>query len=90
MLQTIAALKNEHVVNIKELQKSPSKHLKHITRILRGKKTLGYFLDPEALEDLIEDLEAASSPNFIKSIMKSRASKKVYTLDQVKKRYGIE
>ena len=90
MLQTLAALKKEHVVNIKELQKSPSRHLRHITRILRGKKTVGYFLDPEALDDLIEDLEAAASPTFRKSIMRSRASKKRYTLEQVKKRYGIK
>ena len=90
MLNTLQALKNEHVVNIKELQKSPSRHLKHMTRILRGKKTVGYFLDPEAFDDLIEDVEAATSPNFRKSIEQSRASKKTYTLEKVKKQCGLK
>ncbi len=89
MLQTLKALKNERVVNIKELQKSPSKHLKGITRIMRGKKTLGHFLDAEALGDLIEDVEALNSPKFLKSIRESRARNKTYSLEYVKKRYGL-
>ena len=89
MLQTLKLLKNEGVVNIKELQKSPSRHLRGVTRILRGKTTLGYFFANEAFDDLIEDLEAVSSPNYLKSITRARQSKKLTSLSQVKKRYGI-
>ena len=89
MLQTLKLLKHESIVNIKELQKSPSRHLRGITRVLRGKTTLGYFFAENIFSDLIEDMEAMSSPNYLKSIMKARRSKKLTTLSQVKKKYGI-
>ena len=89
MLQTLKLLKHESMVNIKELQKSPSRHLQGVTRILRGKTTLGYFFAEDIFSDLIEDMEAMSSPNYLKSIMKARRSKKLTTLSQVKKKYGI-
>lgn len=89
MLRTLKQLKNEGMVNIKELQKSPSRHLQGITRILRGKATLGYFFAEDIFNDLIEDMEAMSSPNYLKSIMKARQSKKLMSLSQVEKKYGI-
>ncbi|NQU99335.1 MAG: hypothetical protein HQ538_01235 [Parcubacteria group bacterium] len=89
MLQTLRLLKNEGVVNIKELQKSPSRYLQGITRILRGKQTLGYFLEEDAFSNLIEDMEAMSSPNYLKSIMRARKSKKLTPLAQIEKKYGV-
>ncbi len=89
MLNTLKSLREERVVNIKELQKSPSKSLKGITRILRGKSTLGYFLDPQALDDLIEDFEAANSPAYLKRIAAARKDKTRIPLEDVLKRYGI-
>lgn len=89
MLQTLKLLQNEGIVNIKELQKSPSRHLQGLTRILRGKKTLGYFVSQETFDDLIEDMEAISSPNYVASIIKARKSKKLTSLAQVEKKYGI-
>lgn len=89
MLKTLQTIKNEKVINIKELQKSPSRYLKNITRILRGNETLGYFLDQEAFENLIEDLQALSSPTYIKKIKKARSAKKAYSLKEVEKRYGL-
>ena len=89
MLQTLKLLKNESIINIKELQKSPSRHLQGVTRILRGKATLGYFFAEDVFSDLIEDMEAMSSPNYLKSIMKARQNKKLTSLSQVEKKYGI-
>lgn len=89
MLQTLKALQNEGVVNIKELQKSPSRYLQGLTRILRGKKTLGYFLSEDTFDNLIEDMEAISSPKYLRSIMRARASKKLTSLSQVEKKYGV-
>ena len=89
MLQTLKLLQNEGVVNIKELQKSPSRYLQGLTRILRGKKTLGYFLSQDTFDDLIEDMEAMSSPNYLKSIMRARKTKKLTPLSQVEKSYGV-
>lgn len=89
MLQTLRLLKNEGMVNIKELQKSPSRHLQGVTRILRGKTTLGYFFAENIFSDLIEDMEAMSSPNYLRSVIRARQSKKLTPLSQVKKRYGV-
>ena len=89
MLQTLKLLQNEGVVNIKELQKSPSRYLRGITRILRGKETLGYFLTGSIFDDLIEDMEAMSSPNFIKSIIRARQSKKLTSISDVAQKYGV-
>ena len=89
MLQTLKLLQNEGVVNIKELQKSPSRYLVGLTRILRGKKTLGYFLSENTFDSLIEDMEAMSSSNYLKSIQKARKSKKLTSLSEVEKKYGI-
>lgn len=89
MFETIKALKLEHVVNVKELQKSPSKSLKGLTRILRGSMTLGYFLDATIFEDFVEDLEAASSHSYRKRIAKARASRGGITFAQAKRRYGL-
>lgn len=89
MLQSLKLLKNEKMVNIKELQKSPSRHLQGITRILRGKTTLGYFFAEKIFNDLVEDMEAMSSPNYLKSVMRARKNKRLTPLSQVKKRYGI-
>ncbi len=89
MLQTLKLLQNEGVVNIKELQKSPSRYLKGLTRILRGKETLGYFITGAVFDDLIEDMEAMSSPNYLKSIDRARGSNKSTSLSDVAKKYGV-
>lgn len=89
MFETMRALKLEHVVNVKELQRSPSKSLKGLTRILRGSMTLGYFLDATIFENLVEDLEAVASHSYRKRIAKARASRGGITLAQVKMRYGL-
>ncbi len=89
MLQTLKTIRNEEVINIKELQKSPSRYLQGLTRILRGKKTLGYFLDEDIFSNLVEDMEAISSPNYLESILKTRKSKKLTSLSKVEKMYGV-
>lgn len=90
MLQTLKILQKENVVNIKELQKGPSRHLQGITRVLRGGATYGYFMNQEIFDSLIEDLEAISSPNFRNSIAQSRKSKQTLTLKQVEAKYGLK
>jgi len=89
MLQTLKILKNEAIINIKELQKSPSQYLKGITRILKGKKTIGFFLDVEIFENLIEDLEAMNSPKYLDSIKRARDSKDLTSLSEVNDMYGV-
>lgn len=89
MLKTLKILKKENIVNIKELQKSPSRHLKSITRIQKGATTLGFFLDEKTFNNLIEDFEAIQSPKYIQSILKARKENPAFSLNDVKKHYGI-
>ena len=86
MLATLQALKHERIVNIKELQKSPSRSLQGLTRILKGSTTLGYFLSAQDFEDFVEDLQAVRSLSYRRRIARSRRSKKVLSLAQVQKR----
>ncbi|MFH1789627.1 MAG: hypothetical protein ABH832_00985 [bacterium] len=76
MLKTLKSIQNEYVVNIKELQKSPSRHLRGITRILRGKDTLGFFLSKDQFDVLIHDLELISDPVYLKKLLKQVRTKK--------------
>ena len=89
MLKILKALQEENVVNIKQLQKSPSRYLKGVTRIMRGSKTHGFFFDPRALEDFLEDWEAANSENFKKSIARARARKDYVSHEEMMKKYGL-
>ncbi len=89
MLSTLQALKMEHVVNIKELQKSPSRSLRGITRVLKGSMTLGYFLSAENFENFVEDLEAAASTGYRRRIAVARREGERVTLKQLRKRYAV-
>lgn len=58
-------------------------------RVMRNNKPLGVLVPNDIWESYLEDLEALSSENYIKRIAKSRADKKVYTMEEVKKRLSI-
>lgn len=58
-------------------------------RVMRNNKPLGVLVPDEVWESFLEDLEALSSENYLKRIAKSRADKKTYTLEEVKKRLDL-
>lgn len=58
-------------------------------RVLRNNEPIGVLVPNRVWESFLEDLEALSSENYIKRIAQSRADKKVYTMEEVKKRLGI-
>ena len=69
-------LLKEKLVKLSEIKANPSKKLKGFVRIVSGKNqftTKGFFLDKQAFEDLIEELEY-SSDKFWHEIAKSRKS----------------
>ena len=45
-------------------KKNPSKALRGVTRVMRGSKTIGFFFSNDELDEILEDLEALSSPRF--------------------------
>lgn len=62
---------------------------KKFYRVMRNQEPLGVLIPNEVWEDFIEDMEAASSQNFKKEIAKSRASKKRYSSEDIKRELGL-
>lgn len=58
-------------------------------RVLRNNQPLGVLVPNQVWESFLEDLEALSSENYLKRIAKSRADKKSYSMEEVKRRLGI-
>ena len=58
-------------------------------RVLKNDEALGVLIPNRLWEDLIEDMEAMSSPNYIAKIAKSRKEKGGKTLEQIEKELGI-
>lgn len=78
----------EEVVSLKSFLAHPSKYLRGIVRVVdRKARSVGVFLDADALDELVEDLEA-SSPAFLESLDASRRSGRVPGAI-VKKRLGL-
>lgn len=70
-------LLGEEVVRLKSFLAHPSKYLRGVVRLVDEKaRPVGLFLDAEALDELLEDIEA-SSPAFLASLERSRRSGRV-------------
>ena len=83
-----STLLGEEVVPLNVFLAHPSKYLKGIVRVVdKGARSVGVFLDAEALDELLEDMEA-SSPAFLASLEKSRRSGRVSGA-VIKKRLGV-
>lgn len=59
-------------------------------RVLRNNEPMGVLVPNRVWESFLEDLEALSSPSYLKRIAESRADKVRYTSTQVKKMLGID
>lgn len=88
-------LLNEDFTSVQKVQAGVSKILKRaekngkFVRILRNNQPVGVLVPNNVWESYLEDLEALSSESYLKRIAKSRADKKTYTMEEVKKRLGI-
>lgn len=58
-------------------------------RVLRNNRSLGVLIPDPVWDSFLEDLEALSSPSYLKMIEKSRKSNKRYSLNEVKKQLSI-
>lgn len=92
MTQLIA---NEDFTSVQKAQAGLTKIFKKaakdgkFVRVMRNNEPLGVLIPDRIWESFLEDLEALSSENYLKRIAKSRADKKTYTMEEVKKRLGI-
>lgn len=84
-------LKKENFVSIRDLQKSPTKSLTSVywpKVIINNWKPMWVYLDYDDYEELMEDLEALSSKNYLKKIEESRKSELV-SAEKVWEELGI-
>ena len=58
-------------------------------RVMRNQEPLGVLIPNNIWESLLEDLEALSSPNYLRSVAESRNVKKTYSSDEAKKTLHI-
>ncbi len=59
-------------------------------RVMKNDQPLGVLIPNDMWEDLVEDFEAMSSPNYLQKIAAARRSKKTYSMDEVKKMLRME
>jgi len=89
-------LADEDFTSVQKVQAGVTKILKNaekdgkFVRILRNNQPVGVLLPNTIWESFLEDLEAMSSPNYLRRIAKSRADKVRYSSAQVKKMLGID
>lgn len=62
---------------------------KSFYRVLKNDQPLGVLLPNSMWEGLIEDLEALSSPFYLRRIAQARQEKGGLTLDELKKKYKL-
>jgi|GEM_PF-5669668 len=73
------------------LRRSPSGH-RRLARVTYDGHTRTFTISQRVYENLIEDLEALSSPKYLASIRRARreaARGETYTLTEVKRRFGV-
>lgn len=93
-MKELVLFNQEHVASIREVQRNPSKALRHITRVVRGTKTLGFFLASDEFDGLLEDLEALGSRSFkarVRAARRAFRAKSVThaSLAEMASRYGV-
>ncbi|MBI2267958.1 MAG: type II toxin-antitoxin system Phd/YefM family antitoxin [Candidatus Blackburnbacteria bacterium] len=92
MAQLIA---NEDFTSIQKAQAGLTRVFKKaekrgkFVRVMRNNEPVGVLVPNRVWESFLEDLEALSSENYLKRIAKSRADKKTYSMEEVKKRLGV-
>ncbi|TAK03885.1 hypothetical protein EPO34_01865 [Patescibacteria group bacterium] len=92
MAKVYQLLAKEHVASIRDVQKNPSKTLRDVTRVMRGSTTLGFFFSSAEMDELLEDLEAASSRTLRARVKKARQGLKkgeIVSIADLAKAYGI-
>lgn len=93
MAQLIA---NEDFTSVQKVQAGVTRILKKaerdgkFVRVMRNNEPVGVLVPNRVWESFLEDLEAMSSPNYLKGIAKSRADKVRYSSTQVKRMLGVE
>ncbi len=93
VMNQLQVLAQENVVSIRDIQRNPSRVLKGITRVVKNNRTMGFYLDKENYEDLLEEEAMLNNPRFMKELeesYKQAKAGKTISLKDVAKEYGIQ
>ena len=85
-LQKFASVQQAQA-GISKLFKKAEKNSQFYT-VLRNQEPLGVLIPQELWEDIIEDMEAMASPNYLKVIAESQATEALISSKQIKKELG--
>lgn len=91
-IASLQILAGENIASIRDVQKNPSRALKGVTRVMRGRKTIGFFFSNAEWEELQEDMEMAASKTLqarVREARKDIKNKATISLADVAKRYGL-
>lgn len=58
-------------------------------RVMKSNRSLGVLIPDNVWDSFLEDLEALASPEYIETIAKSRASKKRFSAEEIKKELDL-
>lgn len=92
MPKSYQLLRKENIASIRDVQKNPSRALRGLTRVIRGSKTIGFFLANEEMDDLLEDMEAMASTKLKARVKQARKEMKAgdtIPLTDLLKKYGV-
>lgn len=92
MTNKLDVLAQERVASIRDIQKNPSRALQGITRVMRGTKTVGFYLSNDEMDNLLEDLEAAASRSLRERVKEARMGLKkseLISLNELAANYGV-
>ena len=82
-----------NVVSVRDVQQSPSRALRGITRVMKNGNTMGFYFSNEEFAEILEDLEALGSLELKQRVRQARQNllknKNFTSLSQVAKKYGL-
>lgn len=88
-------IRDEKFTNIQKAQAGLTKLFREAQRtssfyrVMKNDEALGVLIPNNVWEDLLEDMEALSSPNYLKRIAAARKEKGRVTAEEIKKRLGL-
>ncbi len=86
---TFPFIKNEPLVSVATAQKNLSKQFERgLVRISKNGKSLGYVISDEAMEEILEGIEA-SNPRFISEMKAEDDDKNLTSLEALEKEYNV-
>lgn len=92
IMNQLQILAEENIVSIRDIQRNPSRALKGVSRVIKNNRTIGFYFDKEAYENLLEEEAMLNNPRFLKKIAEARKEAregKIVPFEEILKEYGL-